>query len=99
MAVAGSVGVDGNQADISLAKLLAPGVDALGAGTEGDVVFFWRDQGSVEAPVLEVLDYCGCDFACVFVFPEYAVRGAYAGGVAMDKLEMALAGNNAIIRL
>ena len=34
MAVAGSVGVDGYQADISLAQLLAPGVDALGAGPE-----------------------------------------------------------------
>ena len=82
MAVAGSVGVDGYQADISLAQLLAPGVDALGAGAEGDVVFFGRDQGGVEAPVLEMLDYCSCDFACVFVFPEYAVRGTFAGGVA-----------------
>ena len=82
MAVAGSIGVDGYQADISFAQLLAPGVDALGAGAEGDVVFFRRDQGGVEAPVLEMLDYCGCDFACVFVFPEYAVRGAFAGGVA-----------------
>ena len=82
MAVAGSVGVNGYQADISFAQLLAPGVDALGASAEGDVVFFRRDQGGVEAPVLEVLDYCRCDFACVFVFPEYAVRGAFAGGVA-----------------
>ena len=82
MAVAGSVGVDRYQADISFAQLLAPGVDALGAGAEGDVVFFRRDQSGVEAPVLEVLDYCRCDFTCVFVFPEYAVRGAFAGGVA-----------------
>ena len=44
MAVAGSVGVDGYQADISLTHLLAPGVDVLGTGAEGDVVFFRRDQ-------------------------------------------------------
>lgn len=70
MAVAGSVGVDGYQADISLTQLLAPGVDALGAGAEGDVVFFRRDEGGVEAAVLEVLDYCSCDFTCVFILPE-----------------------------
>lgn len=81
MVVAGSVGVDGYQADISLTQLLAPGVDTLGAGAERDVVFFRRDQGGVQAPVLEVLDYCSCDFACVFVFPEYAVRGAFAWGI------------------
>ena len=45
-------------------------VDAIGAGAEGDVVFFRRDQGGVEAPVLEVLNYCSGDLACVFVFPE-----------------------------
>ena len=96
MAVAGSVGMNRHQADISLAQLLAPGVDAIGAGAEGDVVFFRRDKGGVEAPVLEVLNYCSCDFTCVFVFPEYAVRGAFAGGAM--KLEMTMAGNNAIIR-
>lgn len=34
LAVAGSVGVDGDQADIALAQLPAPGVHALGVGTE-----------------------------------------------------------------
>ena len=34
LAVAGSVGVDGDQEDIALAQLLAPGVHAFGAGTE-----------------------------------------------------------------
>ena len=34
LAVAGSVGVDGDQADILLAQLPAPGVHALGAGPE-----------------------------------------------------------------
>ena len=40
MAVAGSIGVNRYQADISLTQLLAPGIDALGASAEGDVVFF-----------------------------------------------------------
>lgn len=70
MAVACSVGMDRDKADISLSQLLAPGVDAIGAGAEGDVVFFRCDQGGVEAPVLEVSDYCSCDFTCVFVLPE-----------------------------
>jgi len=34
LSVAGSVGVDGDQADILLAQLPAPGVHALGAGPE-----------------------------------------------------------------
>lgn len=82
MAVAGSVGVDGYQADISLTHLLAPGVDVLGTGAEGDVVFFRRDQDGVEAAVLEVLDYRCSNLAGVFVFPEDAIREAFAGGVA-----------------
>lgn len=38
LAASGSIGVDGDQADIALAELLAPDVDALGAGPERDVV-------------------------------------------------------------
>jgi len=34
LAIAGSVGMDGEQADIALAQLPAPGVHALGAGPE-----------------------------------------------------------------
>ena len=34
------------------------------------VVFFRSDQSGVKAPVLEVFDYCSCDFTCVFVLPE-----------------------------
>ena len=34
MAVAGSIGVDGDQADIAFAQLPAPGVHSLGAGPE-----------------------------------------------------------------
>ena len=34
------------------------------------VVFFRREQGGVEVSVLEMFDYCSCDFTCVFVLPE-----------------------------
>ena len=34
LSVAGSVGVDGDQADIAVAQLPAPGVHSLGAGPE-----------------------------------------------------------------
>lgn len=34
------------------------------------VVFFRSDQSGVKTPVLEVFDYCRCDFTCVFVHPE-----------------------------
>lgn len=74
LAVAGSVGVNGDQADISHFEVLATGVDSFGAGAEGDVVFFACKQLGIEAPVLEMLDYGGCDFTCVCVFPEYAGR-------------------------
>ena len=36
LAEGGGIGVDGDQADVSLAQLAAPGVDALDAGAEGD---------------------------------------------------------------
>lgn len=62
LAIAGSVGMDGDQADIALAQLPAPGVHAFGAGPDRDVVFFRCDQGGVEAPVLEMFDYCSGDF-------------------------------------
>lgn len=79
LAIAGSVGMDGDQAEILLAQLPAPGVHALGVGPERDVVFFRCDQGGVEAPVLEMFDYCSGDFTRVFVFPEDAVRRETAG--------------------
>ena len=41
--IPGGVGVDGDQADVSLAQLPAPGVDSFDAGSEGNVVFF-RDK-------------------------------------------------------
>lgn len=51
LAIAGSIGVDGDQADIAFAQLPAPGVDALGACPEGDIVFIRSDQGEA---------YCIC---------------------------------------
>ena len=40
LAVAGSIGVDGDQADIALSQLPAPGVHPFGAGQDRDIVFF-----------------------------------------------------------
>lgn len=51
LAIAGSIGVDGDQADIAFAQLPAPGVDALCACPEGDIVFIRSDQGEA---------YCIC---------------------------------------
>lgn len=51
LAIAGSIGVDGDQADIAFAQLPAPGVDALGACPEGGIVFIRSDQGEA---------YCIC---------------------------------------
>lgn len=51
LAIAGSIGVDGDQADIAFAQLPAPGVDALGACPKGDIVFIRSDQGEA---------YCIC---------------------------------------
>lgn len=51
LAIADSIGVDGDQADIAFAQLPAPGVDALGACPEGDIVFIRSDQGEA---------YCIC---------------------------------------
>ena len=56
LAVPGSVGVDGDQADIAFAQLSAPGVHALGAGPEWDVIFLRCDQGGIKAPVQEEFD-------------------------------------------
>ena len=49
-------------------EMIAPEL-SIDRAAEGDFVFFRRDQGGVEAAVLEVLDYCSCDFTCVFVLP------------------------------
>lgn len=43
LAIAGSIGVDRDQADIAFAQLPAPGVDALGACPKGDIVFIRSD--------------------------------------------------------
>lgn len=67
LAVAGSVGVNGDQADIAFAQLPAPGVHTLGTCPKGDVIYLRSDQGGVEAPALKMFDYCSCDFTCLFV--------------------------------
>lgn len=51
LAITGSIGVDGDQADIAFAQLPAPGVDALGACPKRDIVFIRSDQGEA---------YCIC---------------------------------------
>lgn len=78
--VAGGVGVDGDQADILLAQLTAPGVGTLDAGTEGDVVVFGDEEVGIVAGVFQLPDDGG-DLPGVAPFVVTAVRGAFAGGV------------------
>ena len=47
LTIASSVGMDGDQADILLAQLPAPGVHALGARPERSIVFLRCDQGGL----------------------------------------------------
>ena len=82
LAVAGCVGVDGDQADVAFAKLAAPGIDALNAGAEGDVVFFGNKEGGVVAGESELFCYRCRDVAVEAVFQEAAVGAAFARGVA-----------------
>ena len=76
-----SVGVDGNQADILLAQLPAPGVGSLDAGAEGDVVVFGDEEVGIVAGVFQLPDDGGGDLPGVAPFVVAAVRGAFAGGV------------------
>lgn len=79
--VAGGVGVDGDQADILLAQLAAPGVGSLDAGAEGDVVVFGDEEVGIVAGVFQLPDDGGGDLPGVAPFVVAAVRGAFAGGV------------------
>lgn len=79
--VAGGVGVDGDQADILLAQLTAPGVGTLDAGAEGDVVVFGDEDVGIVAGVFQLPDDGGGDLPGVAPFVVTAVRGAFAGGV------------------
>ena len=72
--VPGSVGVDGDQADVSLAQLTAPGVGALDAGAEGDVVVFGYEEIGIVSGVLQLLDDGGGDLPGVAPFVVTAVR-------------------------
>ena len=78
--VAGGVGVDGDQADILLAQLTAPGVGTLDAGAEGDVVVFGDEEVGIVAGVFQLPDDGGGDLPGVAPFVVTAVRGAFAGG-------------------
>lgn len=73
--------MDGDQADVAAAQLAPPGVDALDAGAEGNVVFFGDEDGGVLACIIELLDYFCRDVAVEAVFQEAAVCAAFAKGV------------------
>lgn len=79
--VSGSVGVDGDQADILLAQLPAPGVGTLDAGAEGYVVVFRNKEVGIVAGVFQLPDDGGGNLPSVAPFVVTAVRGAFAGGV------------------
>lgn len=79
--VPGCVGVDGDQADVSLAQLAAPGIGSLDAGAEGDVVVFGDEEVGIVAGVFQLPDDGGGDLPGVAPFVVAAVRGAFAGGV------------------
>ena len=80
-AVSGGVGVDGDQADVSLAQLQATGVGTLDAGAEGDVVVFRDEEVGIVAGVFQLPDDGGGDLPGVVPFVVAAVWGAFAGGV------------------
>ena len=83
MTVPGSIGMDGDEADIAFAQLAAPSVGAVGAGAEGDVVGFRDKEGGIVAGGIELADDGGGDVAGVAPFVVAAVRGAFAGGVGV----------------
>ena len=81
LAECGGIGVDVDQADVSLAHLAAAGVDALDADAEGDVVVFGDEEVGIVAGVFQLPDDGGGDLPGVAPFVVAAVRGALAGGV------------------
>ena len=73
---AGSVHVDGNEANVPASQLGANAVDSLAALGERNVFVFRDQQGSVEVFGLEGGHNKAGDFAVVRPFKETAVRGA-----------------------
>ena len=73
---AGSVHVDGNEANVPASQLGANAVDSLAALGERNVFVFRDQQGSVEVFGLEGGHNTAGDFAVVRPFKETAVRGA-----------------------
>ena len=80
-AVAGGVDVEGDEEDVSGALGCADGVGAADAFFEGDVFGFGDEELGVVAFVLEGCEDLVCEVAGVGVFEEFAVWGAFAGGV------------------
>ena len=67
--------------DIVLAEAVAPGVYAVDALAEGDIVFFRHEQLGVKATVAEVLDDGFGNETIVGIFPEAAVGRPLSRGV------------------
>ena len=80
-AVAGGVDVDGDEEDIGAALGCADGVGAADAFFEGDVFGFGDEELGVVAFVLKGCEDLVGEVAGVGVFEEFAVWGAFAGGV------------------
>ena len=76
VASAGSVHVDGNEADVLAAQLGANAIDSLAALGQRNVFIFRNQQGSIEVFRLEGGHNAASDFAVVRPFKETAVRGA-----------------------
>ena len=80
-AVSGSVDVDGDKADVVGAEPGAVAVGAAAAFSEGDVGFFWDEEGGVVVEGGEAVNDAGGEAAGQGVFAECSVRGSFSGGV------------------
>lgn len=78
VAVAGGVGMDGDDDDIVLAEPAAPGIDAAAELGQGDVPFLRDKEFGVEAEGEEAVHDAGGDEAVPGVFPEHSIGRALA---------------------
>lgn len=76
--VAGGVGMDGDDDDVVLAELAAPGIDTAAALGQGDVPFLRDKEFGVEAEGEEAVHDAGGDEAVPGVFPDHSVGRALA---------------------
>ena len=81
VAVAGGVGMDGDDDDVVLAELAAPGVHAAAALLQGDVFALGNYQLNIEAQGGEAFPDEEGEVAVVGIFAEVAVGAALAGRV------------------